>query len=130
MTAQPFAAYNALPLNGHEWKVIPMMFLAIPTSILLLILLNTRLTHRMARATPTPGSLAAAAALFLCEWLLGVQVRSMSTDMRSFLYRLQPVGVRATILRLSHRRTSTIAPRAAERPGSGTQARQMGLHLG
>jgi len=91
MTAPSVAVRDAVLLSARDWTAIPAMLLAISMSILLLALLDTRLAHLMARATPTPAALVAAAALFLCEWLLGAQARSITTVIRSSLYGLQRV---------------------------------------
>ena len=93
MTAQSVAVRDAVFLSSRDWTAIPAMLFAISISALLLALFDRRLAHLMARATPTPATLVAAAALFLCEWLLGAQARSMTAVIRCSLYGLRRVEI-------------------------------------
>jgi hypothetical protein len=93
MTAQSVAVRDAVFLSSRDWTAILAMLLATLISLLLLVLFDTRLAHLLARATPTPAAVVAAAALFLCEWLLGPQARSMTAVIRCSLHGLQRVEI-------------------------------------
>jgi hypothetical protein len=97
MMAESVAVHDAVFLGLHDWTAIPAMFLSIAVSILLLVLLDTRLAHRIARVTPPPAAWVAAAALFLSEWLLGAMAGSMLVALRCSLAGLrQRAGIAGT----------------------------------
>ena len=102
ITAQSVAMRDAMFLSSRDWTAIPAMLPAISTSILLLVLLNTRRAHLMARATPAPADLVAAAALCLCEWLFGAQARSMSAVIRCSL-GARPTAITETVPHVGRR---------------------------
>jgi hypothetical protein len=81
MMVQRVALHDGF-LGLGDRTAIPAMLLAIANSIFLLLLVDTRLAHRLIRVTPTPAATLAAAALFFSEWLLGAPAGSMKAAIR------------------------------------------------